>query len=255
MLRPSLGGWSMGKYRAWKKEIGNPEGHLSIKRGSQLLESRFKPKSPTSIIWCSSHTLKSGLVNGWMWTLQRKKIKDDSEKVVLLSQLRISEVVLGAPWWEGLALLREEEWSLRKVICLHQGVSFGQPSWLKSSHIRRKGLLECSAQACAASMEPTGTKDIFGTIRLFVMSKACEWIRVKSAAENRMVCTRCNKNGSVSFVGHKAHYFGNFCTSKSKILLLKHTSGSLVEISYCHGKSNKVRRSTQARYDPIRAGR
>lgn len=61
------------------EEIGQQsEGHLSIAE-VWCSESRFKPKSPTSIISGVPVTpLKSGLVNGWMWTLQERKIKDDS---------------------------------------------------------------------------------------------------------------------------------------------------------------------------------
>lgn len=40
------------------------------------------------------------------------------------------------------------------------------------------------------SMEPTGPKDILEQLDFSVMSKACERIRVKSAAENRMVCVQ-----------------------------------------------------------------
>lgn len=79
------------------------------------------------------------------------------------------------------------------------------------------------------------------------MSKAYERIRVKSAAENMMVCVQYVTRKVLCHLWDIKQYFGNFCTSKSNILLLKHTSGSLAEINYCHGKSNKVRWSTQAK--------
>ena len=78
---------------------------------------------------------------------------------------------------------------------------------------------------------------------------------VKSTVENMMVCVQYVTRKVLCHLWDTKQYFGNFCTSQLNILLLKHTSGSLAEINYCHGRSNKVRRSTQGRYDPIRAGK